>query len=206
MKDIGEFELAESSLEKALHICRRIADTHQQGRVLIQMGQIIGHIDPDRGIRHIQRALPLIEEAREPRLAVCAQHALAWFLNDSGKPAEAMVVLDRSRPLYGQCRDELIQLRMHWLEAKIAHRLGDYVEAERIFGQVRDEFQSRSLHQEVVLVTIDQAQVLAAKGERARAAQLAAECYSIMKNWGLHKDALAAWLVLEDVLSRGQAA
>jgi ATP/maltotriose-dependent transcriptional regulator MalT len=54
----------------------------------------------------------------------------------------------------------------------------------------------------VVLVTIDLARVLAAKGETARAAQFAAECYSIMKNWGLHKDALAAWLVFQDALSQ----
>ncbi len=53
-----------------------------------------------------------------------------------------------------------------------------------------------------MLVTIDLAQVLASKGEPERAAQLAAECYSIMKNWGLHKDALAAWLVFQEALSQ----
>ncbi len=204
MKDIGEFELAESSLEAALQICRRIADPHQQGRVLVQMGEIIGHIDPDRGIRHIQNALALIEAAKEPRLEICAQHALAWFLNDGGQPEEALVVLERSRPLYRRFRDDLTQLRLHWLEARISYRLGEYVEAESIFGQLWDEFRARNLNQEVVLVTIDLAQVLAAKGETARAAQLAAECHSIMKNWGLHKDARAAWLVFEDALSQGQ--
>lgn len=53
----------------------------------------------------------------------------------------------------------------------------------------------------VVLVTIDLARVLTRQGESERAAQLAAECYAILKNWGLHQDALAAWLVLQQALS-----
>lgn len=35
-------------------------------------------------------------------------------------------------------------------------------------------------------------------------AELAGQCYSIMKGWGLHRDALAAWLVLMQALARGQ--
>lgn len=62
---------------------------------------------------------------------------------------------------------------------------------------------ARDLNQEVVLVTIDLAQVLVKKGELARAAQLAAESYSILKNWGLHSDALGAWVVFQEALSQG---
>jgi hypothetical protein len=31
-----------------------------QGRILLQMGEIIGHVAPQRGIGHIRKALPLI--------------------------------------------------------------------------------------------------------------------------------------------------
>ena len=96
----------------------------------------------------------------------------------------------------------MTQRRLHWVEGKIAYRLGEYDEAESIFSQIWEEFRVHNLNQEVVLVTIDLAQVLAAQDEPERAAQLAAECYSIMKNWGLHKDALAAWVVFQEALSR----
>jgi tetratricopeptide (TPR) repeat protein len=205
MKDIGEFELAESSLEEALDLYKKAQDAHQQGRILLQMGEIIGHVSPERGLAHLHKAVALFDASQEPRLAVAAQHAMAWFLNDRGQALAALAVLDGARPLYKQqSQDELIQLRLHWLEARIASRLGEYSEAETIFEQLWDEFRARDLKQEMVLVVVDLAQVLTRKGEPARAAELAAQCYSIMRSWGLHKDALAAWLVFQDALEHGK--
>lgn len=204
-KDVGELELAESSLEEALEIYRKAGDSHLQGRILLQMGEIVGHADPERGIAHLRKALALLDFSREPRLELSAQHALAGFLSDSGQPEEALAVLERARPLYEQFREELVQLRLHWLEGKIAARLGELAEAESIFAQLWDELHARGLHQEVVLVTIDLAAVLTAKGETARAAELASQCFSIMQRWGLHRDALAAWLVFQDALAHGSA-
>ncbi len=201
MKDIGEFETAEAALEEALELYLASGDVHRQGRVLLKMGEAIGHVAPERGIAHIQKALALIDTSREPRLDVCAQHALAWFLTDLNRHEEALAVLDRARPLYHQMADDFIQLRLHWLEAKIAHRRGDLSDAETIFQQLWEEFRVRDLNQEVVLVSIELAEVLTKKGEAARAADLAAGCYSIMRSWGLHKDALTAWIVFQNALS-----
>lgn len=57
-----------------------------------------------------------------------------------------------------------------------------------------------------MLITIELAQVLVEKGERERAAHLAAESFTIMRSWGLHKDALSAWLVFQDALTQGPPA
>jgi hypothetical protein len=157
-------------------------DTHLQGRVLLKMGEIIGHVAPERGILHIRKALARIDTSREPRLDLCAQHALSQFLSDTGHPEEAIAVLDRTRPLYQQLPDDLTQIRLHWLEAKIAHRRGDLAEAATIFQQPWEEFRVRDLNQEVVLVSIEFAEVLTRQGEAARAADLAAGCYTIMRS------------------------
>ena len=205
IKDIGEFETAESWLESALDIYRKARDTHHQGRILLKMGDVIGYVDPARGIEHIKKALALIDVAREPRLELCAQHDLSWFLNDSGRAEEALAVLERTRPRYRQFRDDFTQLRLHWLEGRIAASLGDLAGAESIFGQLWEELRVRDLNQEVVLVSIDLAEVLTWKGDIAQAAELVAQCHSIMKSWGLHRDALAAWLVLQTTLAQGRA-
>jgi tetratricopeptide (TPR) repeat protein len=200
MKDIGEFETAEAALEEALELYRTVGDPHLQGRLLLKMGEAIGHVSPDKGISHIKKALALIDAHKDPRLDLCAQHTLAWFLTDLGRLGEALSVLDRARSLYQRFPDDLTQLRLHWLEAKIAHRRGDLGEAEAIFQQIWEEFRVRDLNQEVVLISIELAEVLTKKGEAARAADLAAGCYSIMRSWGLHKDALAAWIVFQNAL------
>ena len=206
MKDIGEFEIAESSLGEALEKYQEAHDSHQQGRILLQMGEAIGHVNPERGLSHIKKALALIDAKQEPRLELCAEHDLAWFLTEMGLAEEALVVLDRARPLYKRFPDKWTQLRLHWLEGRIAYGLGEYAQAESIFSQIWEEFRARNLNHELVLVSIELAQVLTSRGEPARAAELAAQIHPIMKGWGMHKDALSAWLVFQEALAQGVAA
>lgn len=202
MRDMGEFETAEAALEEALELFQRVGDKHQQGRTLLKMGNSIGYIKPERALVHIRRGLALIDATKEPRLDLCAQHDLALFLNDSGRPKEALAVLDRARPLYKQFPDEWTQLRLHWLEGRIARNLGELEEAEDIYKQLWEEFQARDLHHELVLLSIDLAELLVFKGEPQRAANLVEQCYPVLKSWGLHSYALAAWLVFRDSLAQ----
>lgn len=121
------------------------------------------------------------------------------------RPAtEALAILEKARPLYKQFPDVHTQLRLHWLEAKISHNLGKLAEAESTLQQLWEEFRTRNLNHELLLVSIDLAETFARKGEPARAAELVQECYPLLVAWGLQKDALAAWLVFQDALARGQ--
>ncbi len=204
LDDVGEFEVAESHLETALNLYKSLGDLHLQGRTLIQMGDIIGHVDPARGIRRIMRGLELITPAKEPRLELCAKHDLAWYTCELGRPDEALAFLDRARPLYALHQDSYTQLRLHWLEGKIAFARGEVDEAQNVFARLWDEFHARDLHQEMVLVAIDFAEVLAMKGEIEGAATLVREVHTIMANWKLHRYALAAWLYFERLLTEGR--
>jgi len=202
-QDMGEFEAAEAALEEALDIYHKLGDTHLHGRTLLKMGDCIGQIDPERGIARILQALPLLAGAKEPRLDLCAQHDLAWFLNDNGQSEEALAILDRARPIYRQFPDSWTQLRLHWLEGRIAVNLGDLSAGESIFGQLWEELRVRDLHHELVLVSIDLAEVLVRKGEPNRAAALVEQCVPILQAWGLHRYALAAWLAFQEALEQG---
>lgn len=199
--DLGEFETAEAALEEALDLYRQVGDTHFQGRTLFQMGDTIGHVDPDRGLAHIRRALPLLDAAREPRIELCAWHDFAWYLNDGGEPDEALAVLEQARPMYARFPDSYTQLRLHWLEGRIASNLGELAEAESVLQQLWEEFRARNLHHELVLLSIDLAEVLVKKGETGRAAELAGQCYPILESWGLHRYSLAAWLFFQQTLA-----
>src|SRR3954451_14514438 len=190
----------------AVIMCRRHAPAaFLSSTGLLKMADCIGQIYPERGIARIRQALPLINVMKEPRLELCAQHDLAWFLNDAGKPEEALVVLDRARPVYQQFPDKWTQLRLHWLEGRIAANIGDLFEAETIFSQLWDEFRARNLNHELVLVSIDLAEVLVSRGEAARGVTLIKESYPIMQAWRLHRYALAAWIVFEKAVTQGEA-
>jgi tetratricopeptide (TPR) repeat protein len=204
MNDMGEFETAETALEDALDTYRRIGDTHRQGRILLKMGDAIGHVDPARGLGHIRKALSLIDATEEPRLQLCAQHDCAWYLNDCGQPTEALAVLEQARPLYRQFPDVYTQLRLHWLEGRISFNLDQLDHAESTFRQLWEELRSRDLNHELVLLSIDLAEVLVRKGQPNRAAELVEECVPILTSWRIHTDALAAWIVFQQALARQQ--
>jgi tetratricopeptide (TPR) repeat protein len=204
VRTMGEFETAESILGEALTIYLAAQDFHMQGRILLQMGDAIGHLDPERGIAHVRHALELINTSREPRLELCAQHDLAWFLNDAGRSDEALAVLDRARRLYKQFPDEWTQLRLQWIQGRIARGMGQLGEALCIFQQVSEEFRVRDLNYDLLMVSIDLAETMVASGERDSAARLVAEFQPIMANWKLHRHALAAWLVFQQAIEEQQ--
>ncbi len=197
---VGEFEMAEVSLAKALALYRAAGDAHLQGRTLIKMGTTIGYVDPDRGIAQIEEGLQLINPVREPRLELCAQHGLAYCLTDADRPQEALAVLDRARALYKQFPDDWTQLRLHWIQGRIARGLEQYAEAVDILRQAQEEFRTRDLHMEFLMVSIDLAEAHVAAGEMTTAGRLLAEVTPLMTAWKLHRNALAAWLMFQKAL------
>ena len=197
---IGEFETAETILEKALSLYRAADDAHLQGRTLIQMGETIGYAIPDKGLAHIERGLQLINPVREPRLELCAQHALAEFLCGAGRAQEALAIMDRARPLYREFPADRAQVRLHWLQGRIARGLGHVAEAAHILRLVREEYRARDLHRDFLLVSIDLAEAHIAAGEMKSAVRLLVETTPTMASWNLHRNALAAWLLFQKAL------
>jgi tetratricopeptide (TPR) repeat protein len=204
MIDMGEFETAEAALEDALAHYRAAGDTSKEGLVLVKMGAAIGYVDAERSVRHIRQALQLIDGKREPRVWLCAQHDLAWFLSEAGEEKDALKVLEDARRLYRQFPDEHTQLRLHWLEARIARGMGREDEAAHILRLLWDEFRARELRHELLMVTLDLAEVLAAAGQVEEAAVLVRQFFPIMTAWSMHRYALAAWLMLREALELRQ--
>jgi tetratricopeptide (TPR) repeat protein len=204
MRMMGHFETAEAALGEALQLYRAAGDAHMQGRTLLQMGDAIGYADVEKGIAHVRAALELINPAREPRLELCAQHDLVMFLIDAGRPQEALAVLDRALPLYEQFPDSWAQLRLRWMQARIARGLTHLTEAVAIFRCLWAEFHARMLHYDLVMVSIDLAETLAEARQIASAARLVAEMQPVLVEWRLGRHIVAAWLVLQQALDEGR--
>jgi hypothetical protein len=65
---------------------------------------------------------------------------------------------------------------------------------------VREEFRARDLGREFLLVSIDLVEGHLAKGETATAQRLLGETTPYLTSWNLHRNALAAWLLLQKTL------
>jgi hypothetical protein len=175
-------------------------DPHLQGRTLIQMGETVGYANPDKGLSHIEHGLQLTNPVREPRLQLRAQHDLAEFLSAAGRPEEALAILGRAWPLYREFQEDMVQLRLHWLQGRIAYGLGHAAEAVDILRLAREEFRARDLHPDFLLVSIDLAEAHVGLGEMATALQLLRETTPTLASWNLHRNALAVWLMFQKAL------
>lgn len=198
---IGEFETAEAILEKALSLYLGADERHLQGRTLIQMGEIVGYVNPDKGIAHIEHGMQLVNAVREPRMELRAEHHLAEFLCMAGRAGEALAIMDRARPLYRQFEEEMVQLRLHWLQGQIAAVLGKAAEAVEILRLALEELRAGDLRREFVLATLDLAEVHQRQGEKATALRLLEKTTPTLASFSLHQNGLAAWLGFHKALA-----
>ena len=90
-----------------------------------------------------------------------------------------------------------MQLRLRWLEARIAFGLGHLDEAESELSLLWSFVFERRFHLELALVTLDLTAVYAAKGEMQKAWRTAGRLVPLFQTWGVHPEAMAAWLLLQ---------
>ncbi len=194
--DLGCWAEAAAMLDEAIALYRASDDSAMVARTRLQQGTYRAWLDPQEGVRLITEASLLLDFDAEPRLALCAQHNLAWFLNDAGKPHEALETLDLSRPLYRGFPEVWAQVRLRWLEGRISRSLGDLGEAEQTFRRCAEELLRRGLHMEYVLVSIDLADVLAEQKRFVELVALADAVRDLLQAWRVHPQLSALWHVV----------
>jgi tetratricopeptide (TPR) repeat protein len=204
-KDLGDFERAMEILDRVIALYQDLQDPHLQGRALLQQADTIGYTNPERAIELVQDGLALIDPQREPRLEWCGRHALTLFLNDAGRPREALTLLELSRPLYEQFQDPWTRIRLHWLEGKIARSLGDLAEAEETFKRLWYDLQDPAYAHELTLLSIDLAEVYVAREKHEEALELVEEFGPMLQEWGMHTEGLMMWLLLQKAVQERRA-
>lgn len=194
--DLGRFEEAAAELIPAMRIYELLEDKHLVGRTLLNRASALRLLDLPVAIELLRQALALIDPQRDPMLALSAQHNLAICLNESGKPLDALALLQKNRPLYAQFPVKQIQLRLRWLEAEIARSLGDLEGATHGFEEVREAFFRANLRQEFSLVSIQLAEVQFARQSYDAAIEAVAGLHEVLAGWNLHAECLGVLLLL----------
>jgi tetratricopeptide (TPR) repeat protein len=200
------FEEAFRLLDIAHATYLELGDTHAAGRVIISRGLYAGYTgDPLDGIRFLVHGLNTIDRAREPKLAFQALHNILLLRVELGEYEEARRTLRQMQPLYQRYLSDLEQVKVRWMEGRIAAGLGELDEAEAAFLEARDEFDRVGLGYRAALVSLDVVAVWLRQGRTAEIRHLVAELMATFRAVGVEREALAGILLLRDAVECEQA-
>ena len=204
--DQGSFEQAAEILDAVIDIYDELRESHLKGRAMISKGHFLGFSGwPEDAIRVTRKGLGLLDWKREPRLVLMARHNLVWFLTDCGRAAEARRQLERFRHVYSDFPDPWIELRLAWLEGRIAGGLGRLEKAAEILREVRQHFLADGHSYDACLVTLDLAHLYLQKGRTAEVRELARETFSVFLSKDVHRQARAALRVFQKAVELDNA-
>ncbi|HEX7180302.1 MAG TPA: hypothetical protein VF756_00560 [Thermoanaerobaculia bacterium] len=198
--DLGQSDRAAGLLDRAIQLYREIGDEPRCAQALILKANVLGHLEPSQAVELLYAALALLESVQQPRLELCARHGLAWFLNDASQAREALALMEISRHLYESFPDSWTQLRLRWLEGRIARSLGDLRQAEAVLRSVVDRFEARGMHRDQTLAAIDLVEVYSLQGKFAAAVELVESFGPALATWGMHSEGQAMWLLFRNAV------
>lgn len=204
--DQRRFEEAGQLLDwvHALHL--ELGESHEAGRALISKSNVAAYaLDLESAVRLLSQGLSLIEADRDPRLVLAAVHNLLTHLVDCGQIAEAGRLFRDSRALYSTHGGPTDQLKARWLEGRIASGLGNPVEAERSFREVRAGFGDVELPYDLALVSLDLAALWLEQGRTREIRALLDETVAIFQARGIRREAIAALLMLREAIELERA-
>jgi len=201
--DSRQLGRADSLLKEVCSIYRRLRDDHLEGRALIARGNYAGlRNEPEQALRLLGKGLALIDQEKEPGLTLAARHGITWWTVELGRYREARRLLFASRHLYAADRNEMNQLRLRWLEGKIAAGLDEFTKAEELLGDVRRGFGELDLPYKKALVTLDLMAVLLRQGRTRRVFEVIDETVKTFQRLEIHREALAGLIILHEAAER----
>lgn len=179
----------------AVSIREGLGDRGALARALIQAAIFEGYSGrPATAVRTLNRALPLIEPSSR-RLAVSALHSLACNLLECGALDGALAVLAKVRRLVNPGAEPLVDLRLCWLQGRLAQARGDRLTAESELRSAELGFMKAGMTYEAAMVGLDLGELLALQGRREELAALVGHLGSVFSALGVEADAVAMQLL-----------
>jgi tetratricopeptide (TPR) repeat protein len=175
-------------------------DRVETARVLVTLGGLyFFQGDLTRAIEATRVALKELSRDAEPRVYLCARYNLARYLTEDGQYTEASALLALDEPLYREFPEAWTQLRLLWLQGKIALGRGEVEAAERAFITARDGFLREGNGYDAAMVSLeDLALLYLREGRKADVKRLAEEIYPIFEAQDVHREAVAALMLFQE--------
>jgi tetratricopeptide (TPR) repeat protein len=179
---------------------------HFAGRAMIQRGLYVGYDgDPEQAFQLLEQGLSRVDEAQEPELIQTAIHNQLLFIIDCGRFDEARKFQFRNVRILSRFNGRVNRNRLHWLNGRIEAGLGRSDRAETIFREVKQEFEALERPYVASVVAFDLTAALLAQNRPDEAAKVVMQAYQVFRALRIKSEALAAVLILHQVIQRGKA-
>ena len=193
-------------LDMAYQLYQGEGERHFAGRTLIKKGIATGHaLDPEQAVQLLGQGLSLVDGSQDPKLVLAAVHNLIWFFVECGRLDEASRLLVKSRDLYTAHAEQLDELKVRWVEGRIAAGFEFEEEAERAFLEVRAGFAEIDLPYDAALVSLDLAVIWLHRGWTSQIRGLIDETLAIFRARGIRREAIGALLMLREAFEKDRA-
>lgn len=192
LRDIRQLEEAAECLNSASKMRRAAGDAAGYARTILITAQVMDESGHSReAARFCLKALDSLSSTVDParRLIRATVQNYATFMCNAGKPLQALRALEISKPLL-EGGEVFFQLRVEWLNAKIASALGDESAADRLIS-VKEKLADGGLIAEAALATLDLARHYARQRD-PRTAEVALSVAPFLQALGIQRDAEAA--------------
>jgi tetratricopeptide (TPR) repeat protein len=198
------FSAALQTMDVVHEIYVRHGDSHGAGRALIKKGTYRGYAnEPEEAIRLLQRGLAMIDADREPRLALTTVHNTAFCLVICGRFREARSLVWQNLTRYEEHGGQLDRIKLQGLRGLICAGLGQLDRAEEYLVAARRGFEEAGVRYHAAIAGLDLAVVWLRQGRREEARDLVLDCVRVFLELRIHREALAAVLVLQRAFEKG---
>jgi tetratricopeptide (TPR) repeat protein len=134
--DVGAYGRAEAAIAGVIELAEPFNDPLTTARVFWSQSRLHSMRDErELAARYARRALAILDRTENDQYVAMAYHMTAYAEIETGNYAEALVLLERARELYGEI-DDRRQSRFSIEEARAHLGLGNTAEAARAAGRV----------------------------------------------------------------------
>jgi hypothetical protein len=193
---------SEKLLKRAIHLYTIAGAKAQTAQPLLTLGYLQAtRGDYEQAIQTVRTAAETADPA-DLRTALYARHNQACYLCELGSFEAAAATVQEIREMYEEFPDPYTQLRLAWVEGKIAAGQGRSKDAERAFQTVFQAYLDHHLGYDAALVSLDLALLYAREGRTADLKALAGRMHPIFAAEEVHREAAAALLLFQEAAGR----
>ncbi|HSL82826.1 MAG TPA: hypothetical protein VLF66_08620, partial [Thermoanaerobaculia bacterium] len=186
-------------LAEALALAERAGEVELQKRLILKLAKSTGEGgDPEGAVALLGRSAQLVDQPVPEDLSHYRLQALAAWLAELDRPAEARAAFEQVKELWlSRMPGAADRERLFWLGARISWAEGDLDGADEQLQGVRDAFRELGAHYDFALATLDQALLYLEQGRTADVRRLASEMLPVFTSRSLHRHALAALVLFQ---------